>query len=56
MTKKLAHHSGLFYKICNFLPRQTLRMLYHSLAYFKLQYGILIWGTASKTVPRDLLV
>ena len=31
-------------------------MLYHSLIYSKLQYGILVWGTASKTHLRELIV
>ena len=31
-------------------------MLYHSLIYSKLQYGILVWGTASKTHLRELMV
>ena len=37
LSRQLARYSGLFYKIRNFLPRQTLRMLYHSVIYFKLQ-------------------
>ena len=52
---QLARYSGLFYKICNSLSRQMLRMLYHSLIYSKLQYSILLWGTASQTHPRKLM-
>ena len=56
LSLQLARYSSLFYKIRNFLPRQTLRMLYHSLIYSKLQYGILVWGTASKTHLSELIV
>ena len=31
-------------------------MLYQSLMYSKLQYGILIWGTASKTYLCELMI
>ena len=42
LSLQLARYSGLIYKICNFLPRQILRILYYSLIYSKLQYGILV--------------
>ena len=42
LSLQLAGYSGLFYKIRNFLSRQTLRMLYHRLIYSKLKYGILV--------------
>ena len=56
LSPQLARYSGLFYKIRNFFPRQTLGLLYHSLIYSKLQYGISVWGTTSKTHLRDLMV
>ena len=56
LSLQLARCSGLFYKTRNFLPRQTLPIIYHSLIYYKLQYGILVWGTASKTHFRELMV
>ena len=56
LSLQLARYSGLIYKICNFLPRQILRILYHSLIYSKLQYGILVWGTTSKTYLCELVV
>ena len=31
-------------------------MLYESLMYSKLPYGILVWGTASKTYLRELMI
>ena len=55
LSLELARYSGLFYEIRNFLPRQTLRMLCHSLIYSKLQYSVLVWGTASKTHLRELM-
>ena len=56
LSLQLARYFSFFYKIRNFFPRQTLRMLYYSLIYSKLQYGILVWGTASKTHLRQLMV
>jgi len=45
----LARLSGLFYKVRNFINMSALCMLYYSLIYSRLQYGIIIWITANKT-------
>ena len=48
LSLQLARYAGIFYRIRNLIPRETLRMLYHSLILSRLQYGILIWGNAAK--------
>ena len=48
LSLQLARYAGIFYRIRNLIPRETLRMLYHSLILSRIQYGILIWGNAAK--------
>ena len=49
LSLHLARLSGLFYKLRNFVNINTLSMLYYSLVYSKVQYGIIAWGTTSLT-------
>ena len=48
LSLKLARYSGLLYRIRNFLDRRTQCMLYYSLIYSRIQYGIVTCGTANK--------
>ena len=48
LSLQLARYAGILYKIRDFVPQKTLCMLYNSLIYSRIQYGILIWGTAAK--------
>ena len=41
---QLARWAKFFYRIRNLVPKETLRMLYHSLV----QYGISFWENAAK--------
>ena len=50
LSLQIARYSGLIYKIRKFLDRKTLYMLYYSLIYSYIQYGIVTWGTANKTL------
>ena len=56
LSLQLARYSGLLYRIRNFLDRNTLCMLYYSLIYSRIQYGIVTWGTANKTLMQELNV
>ena len=56
LSLQLARYAGIFYRIRNLVPRETLRLLYHSLILSRIQYGILIWGNAAKIHWRDLSV
>ena len=46
---QLARGKGLFYRLRNFVSRETLSMLYYSLVYSRIQYGITAWATANKS-------
>ena len=56
LSLQLARYAGIFYRIRNLVPRETLHLLYHSLILSRIQYGILIWGNAAKIHLRDLSV
>ena len=56
LSLQLARYSGLLYRIRNFLDRNTLCMLYYLLIYSRIQYGIVTWGTANKTLMQELNV
>ena len=40
LSLQLARYAGIFYRIRNLVPKETLRMLYHSLILSRIQYGI----------------
>ena len=44
LTKRLARTSGIFYKIRHYVPPYTLKLLYYSLFYSFISYGITVWG------------
>ena len=44
LTKKLARTSGIFYKIRHYVSPDTLKLLYYSLFYSFISYGITVWG------------
>ncbi|GJQ69642.1 hypothetical protein Trydic_g2978 [Trypoxylus dichotomus] len=45
--KKLSYFANCFYYLSEFVPRNVLRIIYHSLVESVLSYGITIWGQAS---------
>ena len=49
LSSQLARYARSFYRIRNLVPRETLGMLYHSLIYSTLHYGILMCGNAAET-------
>ena len=46
VVKKVSRVTGLMYRIRNCVDNQTLKMIYYSLIYSHLLYGIPIWGNA----------
>ena len=56
LSLQLARYSGLFYRIRNLVPNHILLMLYYSLVYSRIQYGIILWGSTFKSVLRELEV
>ena len=56
LSLHLARYTGLIYRIGDFVPQQTLCMLYYSSIYSRIQYGLLIWGTAAKSQLNELMI
>ena len=56
LSLQLARQAGIFYRIRNLVPKETLRILYHILMLSRIQYGILIWRNAAKIHLRKLSV
>ena len=49
-------YPSLPYRIQTFLDRKTFCMLYYSLIYSRIQYGIVTWGTANQTLMHEFNV
>ena len=49
LSKKLARICGMFFKIRNFVPLNTLLCLYNALFLSFMQYGIIVWGSTCIT-------
>ena len=47
LSLQLARLAGLFYRRRNFVNQKTLSMLYYNLVYGRMQYGVILWGTAN---------
>jgi len=47
IATKISSYIGVFARICQFLPSFILKLLYQSLIYPHLIYGITIWGNSS---------
>ena len=56
LSKKLSRTVGIFYKIRHFCPSNILRILYYSLFYSFLSYGISVWSFTFKSYFRKLLL
>ena len=56
LSTQLARCTGLFYRLRNFVSRETLCMLYYSLVYSRIQYGITAWAKANKTSQEIIRV
>ena len=52
LSLHLARYTGLIYRNRDFVPQQTLCMFYYSLIYSRIQYGLLIWGTAKSQLNK----
>ena len=44
----------MLYQICGFMNEHTLKMLYYAFICSRVQYGILVWDTATKTKLREI--
>ena len=56
LSNQLARHSGIFYRLRDFVNVETLCRLYYSFIYSRLQYGIIVWGRATKNYRSEISV
>ena len=54
LSKKLARNCGMFYKIRHFVKPDTLKLLYYSLFYAFLSYGVTVWGLTHPSITNPL--
>ena len=50
----LAKYAGVLYRILNYLIHHTTKTLYYFFVYYKLQYGIMTWGSTNKSKLLNL--
>ena len=56
IESKLSAACGALYKFHKYVPKRALLSVYYSLAYSHLQYAIICWGNANKTLIKRLQV
>ena len=55
VAKKLAQVIGTMYRIRNYIDNRTCKMIYNSLIYPFLLYGVPVWGNADDVHTRSIL-
>ena len=53
LSLQLSKSSAIIYRLRNFVDTETLKLLYYSLIYSRVQYGIILWGTAIYTRQKN---
>ena len=56
LSIQLAGYSGIFYRLRDFVNMEILCVLYYSFIYNRSQYGIIVWGTATKNYLSEISV
>ena len=56
LSLQLAKHSAMLYQIRDYVTEHTLNMLYYSFVYSILNYGIIVWGTATQNQLHEINV
>ena len=56
LSHQLARYSGIFYRLRDFVNMETLCTPCYSFIYSRLQYGIIVWGTATKNYLSEISV
>ena len=54
LSKKLSRSVGIFFKIKHHVTPETLKLLYYSLFYSFISYGISVWGLTHPTILEPL--
>ena len=53
---QLSKSSAVIYCLRNFVDTETLKLLYYSLIYSRVQYDIILWGTATYTRQKEIVL
>ena len=56
LSLQLSKSSAIIYRLLNFVETETLKLLYYSLIYSRVQYGIILWGTATYTRQKEIVL
>ena len=56
LSKKLARTVGIFCKVRHLVPPETLKILYFSLFYSFVTYGLAVWGLTHKSLLDPIIV
>ena len=56
LSLQLSKSSAVIYRLRNFFDTETLKLLYYSLIYSRVQYGIILWGTATYTRRKEIVL
>ena len=56
LSLQLSRYSGIFCRIRNLISFEVSKMLYYCVIYSRSQYGIVIWGKATKIYLKELSV
>ena len=54
LSKKRSRSVGIFFKIRHYVTPETLKLLYYSLFYSFISYGISVWGLTHPTILEPL--
>ena len=54
LSLQLAKYGAMLYQLRDFVSQYTLNMLYYAFVSSRVQYGISVWGTATKTKLREI--
>ena len=56
LSKNLSRTIGIFYKIRHLVPFEILKILYYSLFYSFISYGIAVWGFTHKNLCTKIFL
>ena len=56
LNLQLARYTGLFIRLRRYVSNEILCLLYYSIIYFRIKYGILSWGPASNSLLKKVAI
>ena len=56
LSLQLSKSSAIIYRLRIFVDTETFKLLYYSLIYSRVQYGIILWGTTTCTKQKEIVL